>query len=149
MAEAGLALINLEDQGAFTFQYFPNSLRTQNRANWNAQDTTIGIKPLYYANREPRRIEFPELYFDNTDTNESLTETIKELQALMEETDKGTPPALLAAWGDRHERCVLEELAIEEKLFNPSGEPILIVCRLSLLQLQPDSGESTGVQVGE
>lgn len=149
MAEAGLVLINLEDQGAFTFQYFPDNLRTSDRANWNPQETTVGVKPLFYANREPRRIEFTELYFDNTETNESLTETIKELQALTVETEKGTPPALLAAWGDRHERCVLEDLSIEEKFFNTMGEPIRVLIRMSLLQLQPDSGASTGVTVEE
>ena len=67
----------------------------------------------------------------------------------MVETQKGTPPALLAAWGDRHERCVLEDLTIEEKFFNTMGEPIRVLIRMSLLQLQPDSGESTGVQIVE
>jgi len=138
MAEAGLVLINLENQGAFVFQFFPASLSTRDRANWNPQDTTIGVKPLFYANREPRQIEFPELYLDNTDTNESLTGQIKELRTLMEETAKGTPPALLAAWGDRNERFVLEEVSIEEQYFNTEGEPIRVLIRMSLIQLQPE-----------
>lgn len=149
MAEAGLILINLENQGAFVFQFFPSSVNTTDRANWNAQETTVGVKPLFYANREPRRIDFPELYLDNTDTNESLTERIKELRMLMEETEKGTPPALLAAWGDRNERCVLEELSIEEKFFNPAGEPIRVLIKMGLLQLQPEFSEAVGVRVNE
>jgi hypothetical protein len=147
MPRAGLVLINLENQGAFTFQFFPSSVTTSDRANWTAQETTIGVKPLFYGNREPRKIDFPELWFDNTDTNESLTPTIKELRALFEETEKGTPPALLAGWGDRNERCVLEELSIEEAYFNADGEPIRARIQMSLVQLQPDSGETTNVRV--
>lgn len=149
MARAGLILINLENQGAFTFRFFPQTVATTDRANWSAQETTIGVKPLFYGNREPRRIDFPELWFDNTDTNESLTPTIKELRMLFEETEKGTPPALLAGWGDRNERCVLEELSIEEQFFNTNGEPLRARIRMSLIQLQPDAGETTGVKVVE
>lgn len=150
MAEAGLALINLENgDAAFVFQFFPTTVSTTDRANWNAQETTIGIKPLFYANREPRQIAFDELYLDNTDTNLSLTEDLKRLKNLFEETEKGTPPALLAIWGDRRERCVLEELSIEEKYFNTDGEPIRAQIRMSLIQLQPDSTETTGVRIGE
>ncbi len=147
MSQPGLALINLESSGAFTFQIFPATVETTDRANWEAQNTTIGVKPLFYANREPRTIEFPELYLDSTDTNQSLTGEIKELRALFEETAKGTPPALLAAWGDRNERCVLQELTIEEIFFNRDGHPIRCRIKASLTQIQPDSNEATGVSV--
>jgi hypothetical protein len=150
MAEAGLILINLENgDAAFVFQFFPSSVSVTDRANWMAKETTIGVKPLFYANREPRQIEFPELHLDNTDTNESLTSQIKELRALLEETEKGTPPALLACWGDRQERSVLQELAIQETFFNIDGEPIRVLIRMSLMQLQPEFGEATGVRVNE
>lgn len=145
---AGLELVNLEDQGVFLFQYFPASLQTSDRTNWEPQNVTVGTKPLFYANREPREIEFPELWFDNTDTNESLTPLLKELRALMDEIpDKGMPPALLASWGDRSERCVIESLTIEENFFTPDGEPIRAKVSLRLMQLQPDYGEATGVRV--
>lgn len=147
MPQAGLALINLDGGDSFTFQFFPASVSTTDKANWEAQNTTTGVKPLFYANREPRSIEFPELYFDATDTNESLSGDIKALRALFEETAKGTPPALLAAWGDRNERCVLTELGIEEIFFNRSGHPIRCRIRMSLTQIQPDSNESTGVRI--
>lgn len=147
MPNAGVQLINLEDQGAFTFQYFPESLSTMESANWEPQETTVGVKPLFYANREPRQIEFPELWFDNTETNQSLTPTIKELRKLFEETQNGTPPALLAVWGDRNERCVLVNLTIEENFFTSDGFPIRARVSLSLLQLQPQLNEATGVQI--
>lgn len=147
MPQAGLALINLEDQQAFTFQYFPANVQTVDRTNWGAQETTTGVKPLFYANREPRLLDFPELWLDNTTTNESLTPQIKELRKLLEETEKGTPPALLAAWGDRNERCVLQEMAIEEKFFNTDGYPIRLRIRMTLIQLQPETRESTSVKV--
>lgn len=144
---AGLQLINLESQGVFTFQFFPASLSTTDRANWIPQETTIGVKPLFYANREPRTISFPELYLDNTDTNESLTPILKELRELFSETENGTPPALLAVWGDRNERCVMEELTIEEIFFTPEGYPIRARITLGLKQIQPAINAATGVQV--
>lgn len=146
MAQAGLALINLENQQAFTFQFFPADVQATDRANWQAQETTIGVKPLFYGNREPRVLNFPELWLDNTDTNESLTPQIKELRSLMEETEKGTPPALLAAWGDRNERCVLQELSIEEKFFTSDGYPIRVRVAVTLIQFQPERAEATGVR---
>lgn len=136
MGKSGLALINLEGGETFVFQYFPASVSTTDRANWQAQETTIGVKPLFYANREPRETDFPELWLDNTETNESLTPDLKSLKSLLEETGNGTPPALLAAWGDRQERCVLQELVVEETFFNLEGHPIRARIRLRLLQLQ-------------
>jgi hypothetical protein len=151
MVEAGFALINLTNQDSFVFQFFPKENRTTDRANWNAQDTTIGTKPLFYANREPRLLEFQELYLDNTDTNESLTPTINQLRSLMDEVEqRGTPPPLLAVWGDRNERCVLQDLNVEEIAFDfTSGAPLRVRISLSLLQIQPDSGETTSVRVNE
>ena len=148
MAEAGLILINLETgDAAFVFQFFPDTVSGSDRANWQPQEVTIGVKPLFYANREPRRTDFPELYLDNTETNQSLTGDIKRLRSLMEETANGTPPRLIAGWGDRSEQCVLEELNIEEIFFNDGGDPIRVRIRLGLLQVQGE-GESTSVSIG-
>ena len=147
MPQAGLILINLETgDAAFVFQFFPDTVSVSDRANWQPQETTIGVKPIFYANREPRRTEFQELYLDNTDTNESLTPQIKSLRSLFEETAKGTPPSLLAGWGDRSEQCVMEELTIEEVFFNTEGDPIRARIRMTLLQVQND-GETTSVNV--
>ena len=144
--EVQLTLINLIAEGAFVFQFFPSKVSSTDRANWNPQETTIGVKPLFFANRDPRRIDFDELWLDNTATNESLTPQIKRLREMMQETERGTPPPLLAAWGDRNERCVLEELNISEEFFNESGAPIRVRVSLKLIQLQPESG-TTSVRV--
>jgi hypothetical protein len=87
------------------------------------------------------------LILDNTDTNESLTETLDELKSFVmdEDSDTGSPPALLAVWGDRKERCVLTDLTIEEIMFTDEGLPIRARISLELLELQPD-GEGTGVR---
>ena len=150
MAESGFALINLTNQEAFVFQFFPNEIRLTDRANWTPQETTIGVKPLFYANREPMLLEFDELYLDSTDTNESLTPELKKLRNLMVEVvERGTPPPLLAIWGDRNERCVLQDLTIEEVFFNENGHPLRARIGLSLIQIQPDGGEATGVRILE
>lgn len=143
-----LALVNLARSQTFVFGWFPNEDRTQDRANWEPQETTTGVKPLFYANRDPRRIDFRDLYLDHTETGESLTPTLRHLQDLMVETEPGgSPPPLLAIWGDREERCVLEDLMFENIFFNDAGEPLRSRISISLLELQPDR-EGTGVRVG-
>ena len=147
MADTTLVLIDLNSQASFEFQFFPDNVKTVDRANWTAQETTIGAKPLFYANREPRTLTFSELYFDNTDTNESLTQTLEDLRAFtMDEVlDMGAPPALLATWGDQSLRCVLHDLTIEQIFFTDEGNPIRARLSIELLELQPE-GEGTGVR---
>lgn len=117
------------------------------KANWQPQETTVGVKPLFYGNRDPRKITVSDLYLDGTETDTSLTGDLDDLRALMEEKDDtGSPPPLLAIWGERKERVVLENLTVDEVLFNQAGNPIRAKVALDLTQLQPD-GEGTNVQV--
>lgn len=136
---APMTLINLEGGGSFEFQYFPAIVVTTDRANWEPQETTIGVKPLFYANREPRLIEFPELYFDKTATNDTVKPECEALKNLFKETGDGTPPALLAVWGNRRERCVLTELRVEEIFFHQEGYPMRARIAMTLTQVQGGS----------
>jgi hypothetical protein len=144
MSEPGkFQLVNLEGAGSFVFKFFPSTNRSDDRANWEAQDTTIGTKPLFYANREPRRLTFDELWLDVSDgfaAFDSITEDLKSLRALQTESRKtGAPPALLAIWGDRQERVVLEQLTVEEQFpFARNGNPMRAKVSLQLLELQQD-----------
>jgi phage protein U len=147
-AQAGFVLIRLDTSDSFAFQYFPQELDVQKRANWTPQSTTIGQQPLFYSNREPDRIDVPELILDNTLTGESLTPVMKQLSALHEESEQeGTPPPLLAAWGDQNLRCVLEDLKFHQTYFGKNGQPLRVRVSLTLLQLQPAEGETTSVRV--
>lgn len=133
------ALINLCAGGVYTFQYFPTApIEGSRRANWEEQNTTIGTKPLFYFNRDPRRLDVPEFWLDNTDTNASLTPEIEALYALQDESCEGTPPPLLAVWGDRQERCILEEVRFPEMFHAAPGHPIRVKVSLSLKELQED-----------
>ena len=133
-------LTNLEGPGGFLFTRFPTVIGTNARANWQVQEVTIGTKPLFYANREPRQIRVDDLLLDNTATGDSVTPDIDALFRLMEELeDKGRPPALLARWGDREERCVLTELTVSEEFFNLDGTPIRARIGITLLQFQEDA----------
>lgn len=132
-----LSLIKLFGAGTFQFDLFPKAVTTEERVNWEPQNTTIGVKPLFYANRDPRQLRFDELWLDQSDTRESLTPMLKELRALCEETEQGTPAPLLVAWGDRQERCVLQTLEIEEQFFDYGGQPLRARVKLTLLQFQP------------
>lgn len=137
-----LVLIDLSSQASFEFQYFPNSVRSQRGVNWRSQDTTIGTKPLMYENREPKKLSFTELWLDNTDTGESLTSILDELEEFCtSESDpgggsRGRPAVLLATWGDRKLRCVLTDLTVEEEFFNESGEPTRARLSIELMEIQ-------------
>lgn len=137
-AQSGkFVLINLCGGGVVTFQFFPTApIETSRRANWEEQNTTIGTKPLFYFNRDPRRPNVQEVWLDKTDQNQSITPDIEALLALQDETCEGTPPLLLAVWGDRQERCVLEEIRIEEMFHHPSGFPMRAKVSLQLKEVQ-------------
>ena len=136
-ARGKFVLINLCGGGAFVFDFFPTApIEVSRRANWPEQETTRGTKPLFYFNRDPRKPEVREVWLDKTDTDTSITPQIERLMALQDETCEGTPPPLLAMWGDRQERVILEEVRIEETFHTPAGVPIRARVSLSLKELQ-------------
>jgi hypothetical protein len=139
-------LVKLEGTGAFFFDFFPKDIQTTRRANWEMQDTTIGIKPILYANGEPKRISIPEVWLDRTDSNTSIRDDIAALEALMAEDPKlGRPPALQVIWGQgeggelgRDFRCVLEEVAVRRTWFSPDGDAQRASVSLQLIEFQPE-----------
>lgn len=152
MVPGKFQLVNLEGAGSFIFKFFPRMNRSDDRANWEPQDTTIGTKPLFYANREPRRLSFDELWLDVSDgfsAFDSITEDIAALRALMTDNAKtGAPPVLQAIWGDRLEIVVLEQLTIEEQYpFSPDGNPMRAKVSLQLLERRQE--EEVNVSVND
>ncbi len=131
---------------SIAFRFFPPAMSTEGHANWEPVDVTTGAKPLMYFNREPLRLTVNDLWLDNMETGDSLAVDIANLLALLEETNEGTPPLLLAAWGDRSLRCVLADVDIEEQFFAPTGEPLRAHVRLTLLEVQ-DETERVDVNV--
>jgi hypothetical protein len=129
-----IALVNLDTGQAWAFQFFPKSLGIEDRANWEAADVTMGTRPLMYANREPQRISIDEVWLDSSDAGVSLTEEIEGLRSLMKETNQRTPPALRLICGDWQQRVVLEEMKVEEQLFDRSGNPLRARISLSFIE---------------
>jgi len=150
LAQLGqFVLINLEGKGSFVFDLFPREIQTSRRVVWEPQDITRGTKPLFYGNRDPKRIAVNEVMFDGTELNQSIAPQITALSALQNEDARlRRPPVLLAIWGDRQERCVLEEVTIVEKFFSPEGEPLRAVVSLQLVEIQ-EQGEATAVSVND
>ncbi|MET0623100.1 MAG: hypothetical protein ABW250_08995 [Pyrinomonadaceae bacterium] len=143
-------LINLEGASDVSFRRFPTGIETSVRVNWQAQDVTVGTKPLYFANREPRQLRFDDLLLDSTETGESITPEIDSLMMLTQEVEGlGRPPVLLAQWGDRQERCVLADATISEQFFLGDGTPIRARVSLTLLQFQDDAPPATSRRVRE
>lgn len=140
-------LIDLSSNISFTFQFFPETMRHSERVNWSPQDTTIGVKPLFYQNTEPRQLSVNELILDSTEDDRSLVPDLDDLRALKAEVETiGMPPPLLAVWGSQKLRCVLQQVEIEEVYFNRDGDPTRARISLDLLELQED-GEATSVTI--
>jgi hypothetical protein len=150
LAQLGqFVLINLEGKGAFVFDLFPQEIQTSRRTVWEPQEVTRGTKPLFYGNRDPKRIMVNEVVFDGTELNESVEPQITALYALQnEDALLRRPPVLLAIWGDRQERCVLEEVTIVEKFFSPDGEPLRAMVSMQLVEIQ-EQGEATSLTVND
>jgi Contractile injection system tube protein len=150
MAQLGqFVLINLEGNGSFVFDLFPREIQTSRRVTWEPQDITRGTKPLFYSNRDPKRIAINEVVFDGTELKESIEPQLTALYALQnEDSQLGRPPVLLAIWGDRQERCVLEDITIVEKFFSPEGEPLRAIVSLQLVEIQ-ETGDATGLLVND
>jgi hypothetical protein len=133
-------LIHLEGANSFVFEFFPKEIQSTDRSNWEVQDISRGVKPLFYANSEPRRIQVPELVLDGTRTNEVINDQIDALRLLKTEVASlGRPPALLAVWGDRQQRCVMEECTVTETFFTPGGNPLRARVSLQLVELQEEN----------
>jgi contractile injection system tube protein len=136
-ANGKFIVINLCGDGMFVFDFFPTEpISLSRRANWPEQDTTIGTKPLFYANRDPRKLDVQQVWLDRTFTDESITPQIEALMALQDEICEGTPPPVLVLWGDRQERAVLEDIRIEETFHHQSGYPMRARVTLSFKQVQ-------------
>jgi phage protein U len=89
-----------------------------------------------YANRDPRKLDVGEVWLDKTATGQSVKPQMDALEALQEEVCEGTPPPLLAIWGDQQKRVVLEEVRFEETFHAPDGHPIRARCSLTLKEVQ-------------
>ena len=132
-------IINLCGGGVIRLKYFPSpepGIRHGRRANWQEQDTTIGTKPLFYMNRDPRRLDIPELWLDESDTNASVKPQMEAIYALQDETCEGTPPPLLVVWGDQQRRVILEDAEFEEVMHSRPGVPVRARATLSFKEVQ-------------
>lgn len=135
MSADGIALIDLFGSGVWVFQFFPTGWETEDRANWEPQNVSIGTKPLFYSNRDPQRITINDVLLDS-EAGESISSDIKELHALMKETDRGTPPPLLFICGDMQQRVVLEELRVEAQQFDRDANLLRARVSMTLLEIQ-------------
>ncbi|MBX6772797.1 MAG: hypothetical protein IRY83_13785 [Chloroflexi bacterium] len=128
-------LVNLTRASTIEFDRFPGRIQTRAQVNWDGQDVTIGMRPLFYANREPRELLVEDLWLDGTLRNASIQPQLAELEALADEGERGTPSVLLAQWGDEQYRCVLRSVELERVRFAPSGEPLRARVSLTLLEV--------------
>ena len=143
---SSLVLVNLEAGDSFIFRFFPEKIEHSRRANWEPQRVTTGTQPLLYANREPKRLTFPEVWLDNSATGDSVTADLEQLYALQNQGQQGAPPKLLAQWGERQERVVLEEVRAVESHFTTEGNPRRALLSLTLIEIQDDGAAQPAVR---
>ncbi|HYX72427.1 MAG TPA: hypothetical protein VE732_06630 [Nitrososphaera sp.] len=141
-----LFVIDPKDFGSptsFAFTYFPTEIEINGRANWNAQNTIWGVKPLLYANREPKRITVNDLLLYKNEN--SVRDDIDALLSLQDERSwvnkKGVPggappPILGVVWGEYQQRVVLEDITIRETKFDVIGEVICAYVDLVFVEVQ-------------
>ena len=142
-------LTNLSGPGRFVFE-FPGKIRTTRRNNWPQQNTIGGMKPLHWANRDADQITPEDLWLDRSSENASITPDIEALEALLAESRGGTPPILLAQWGDRSVRCVIENFDTDEEFFMSDGRPLRARVDLVLTRIQEDvHGRDNGWQISD
>jgi hypothetical protein len=141
--EFPFVLINLLNGQGFTF-IFPTEISLSARADWRAQNITAGSKPLLYGNTEPEELRFDSLWLDSVAAGESLSPLIVKLVELTKKMEgAGTPPPLLASWGDTEFLCVMQEVTIKEKFFNSEGKPLRAEVSMTLLELQEENQPQT------
>ncbi len=137
--DVALVLINLQGGDSFVFQFFPQTVEMTGRVNWKPQEVVSHPQPLFYANRAPQSLSFPSLWLDSSLGGGSLRSELDQLLALQDKVKgQGTPPPLLAQWGDKSFRCVLEEVRIVEQYFSRGGVPLRAEISLTLLELQEE-----------
>lgn len=139
-----LILFDPERNFSIEFPFFPEEIVTNNHANWEKQNTSIGKKPLFYTNSEGVTISLSEVYFDQTDTGSSLAPDLELLRYQISEVEEGgPPPALVLVWGKQRYRCVLIDLTVRQTMFTEDGDPLRLLCSLEFWELQ----ETTTVSV--
>lgn len=139
-------IIDPASEYTFEFPLFPNEIDTDSGANWDAQETTAGKKPIFYKNTEPITISIPEVYIDYSRENVSAVSDLELLRLQHTEDESGTPPPLLVVWGEQTYRCVLKHLAVNQTRFVDDGNPKRLRLSLEFVELQED-GEGTSVTV--
>jgi hypothetical protein len=131
-----LSIVSLYDNSYIELPYFPTEISTEEGANYQPQDTTTGVRPLFYANRDGQHITF-QVWIDRTDPNQSIEPEINKLRAWMKEVGRGgesrQPPMLLLACGDWRPRVVLERMNVRKTLFNSSNQAIRAEVHLTFI----------------
>jgi hypothetical protein len=116
---------------------FPESIETSHGANWREQDTVGGVQPLFYVNSAPGELSIGGLLLDGTSIGASVAPDIERLTEMLRPKEGGgTPPVLIASWGDEKFYGVLVSLNIKRLLCDDEGNPLRALADLRLRELQ-------------
>lgn len=107
-----------------------------------------GVPTLRYTGTSSGRLRL-ELFFDTTDTGESVATYTSKLVGLMEvnsslpgssaETNNARPPWVTFHWGDFHSfKSVVSDLALTFEYFSSTGTPLRARANITLTQYQED-----------
>lgn len=157
-----LLLINLSDPsgaGDFLFHFFPASISTHDKANYDVLEVGGYVKPFAYSNTEPQVIEFPEVWLDTSDADGgyvdqafSVLPDIERLRALMRRpAGQGdeladAPPLLKLICGDWRPTVVLVEMRADRKRFSSQNVQNRAVLSLTFWEVRDAPGRARQLQ---
>jgi hypothetical protein len=125
----------------------PAELTLSRTNNWNAPTAAgRGVAPLEYVGATSGSLSLT-LFFDTTDTGESVAGYTQKLLDLMEidrslpgsseQTNNGRPPYVQFHWGDFHSfLAAVTSLNVTFEYFSSSGTPLRAKANLTLTQFQ-------------
>lgn len=143
------AYLMTEDSKKIPCLFNPAELALSQSNNWESNKMPgKGVPTLRYSGASSGQLTL-NLFFDTTDTGESVTSYTKMLVGLMEidstlpgsspATNNARPPWVQFHWGDFHSfKSVVSNLSLTFEYFSDQGTPLRARAALTLTQYQED-----------
>ena len=143
------AFLSTEDNRRIPCLFNPAELALSQANGWAADPMPgKGVPTLRYTGAGSGRLNLT-LFFDTTDTGQSVTTYTSKLVGLMEinsslpgstpTTNNARPPWVTFNWGDFHSfKAVISSLSLTFEYFSSSGTPLRARAAITLTQYQED-----------
>lgn len=143
------AFLSTEDNKTIPCLFNPSDLAVSQSNNWAADVMPgKGVPTLRYTGAGSGQLTLT-LFFDSTDTGESVTQYTSQLVGLMNvdtslpgtmpSSNNARPPWVTFNWGDFHSfKAVVSSLSLTFEYFSSTGTPLRARANITLTQYQDD-----------